>query len=238
MGHIVARMQKMKAGNLGGAYRHNERVLKTIQTRILIPISHISTGMGWPRETEGCLTRLKLRTTWTKIKFHNGQSEKMPSSVMNGLSRQIRLLKTLVQKKQENFWNCQNYFAQNYGEQNIAYPSVHLDESTLTCTWVLCQCVTANCPLRLCLTVKSWCLKFKTIYQSTWEQGFEIERGARNSEAKHLTVAEFKQEMAYKEIESELVVDYGAPQFMNTNTGEFMTRKKSKSSKHWQAVRR
>ena len=57
------------------------------------------------------------------------------------------------------------------------------------------------------------------------EQGFEIERGARNSEAKHLTVAEFKQEMAYKEIESELVVDYGAPQFMNTNTGEFMTPK-------------
>ena len=43
MSHIVARMQKMKAGNLGGAYRHNERVLKTIQTRILIPISHIST---------------------------------------------------------------------------------------------------------------------------------------------------------------------------------------------------
>ena len=27
----------------GGAYRHNERVLKTIQTRILIPRSRIST---------------------------------------------------------------------------------------------------------------------------------------------------------------------------------------------------
>ena len=68
-------------------------------------------------------------------------------------------------------------------------------------------------------------LKFKTIYQYMRERGFEIERGARNSEAKHLTVAEFKQEMAYKEIESELVVDYGAPQFVNTNTGEFMTPK-------------
>ena len=61
------------------------------------------------------------------------------------------------------------------------------------------------------------------------KQGFEIERGARNSEAKHLTVAEFKQEMAYKEIESELVLDYGAPQFMNTNTGRIMTPKKSKA---------
>ena len=40
------------------------------------------------------------------------------------------------------------------------------------------------------------------------EQGFELERGARNSEAKHLTVAEFKQEIAYKEIEQELVLDF------------------------------
>ena len=28
MSHIVARMQKMKAGNLGGAYRHNERIFE------------------------------------------------------------------------------------------------------------------------------------------------------------------------------------------------------------------
>ncbi|MCW1400768.1 plasmid recombination protein, partial [Streptococcus agalactiae] len=26
MSYMVARMQKMKAGNLGGAYKHNERV--------------------------------------------------------------------------------------------------------------------------------------------------------------------------------------------------------------------
>ena len=28
MSHIVARMQKMKVGNLGGAYRHNERIFE------------------------------------------------------------------------------------------------------------------------------------------------------------------------------------------------------------------
>ena len=28
MGYLVARMQKMKVGNLGGAYRHNERVFE------------------------------------------------------------------------------------------------------------------------------------------------------------------------------------------------------------------
>ena len=55
------------------------------------------------------------------------------------------------------------------------------------------------------------------------EQGFELERGARNSEAKHLTVAEFKQEIAYKEIEQELVLDFGAPEYAN-NLGEFVTK--------------
>ena len=56
------------------------------------------------------------------------------------------------------------------------------------------------------------------------EQGFELERGARNSEAKHLTVAEFKQEIAYKEIEQELVLDFGAPEYAN-NLGELVTKR-------------
>ena len=59
------------------------------------------------------------------------------------------------------------------------------------------------------------------------EQGFELERGARNSEAKHLTVAEFKQEIAYKEIEQELVLDFGAPEYAN-NLGEFVTKRNIK----------
>ena len=34
MSYMVARMQKMKAGNLGGAYKHNERFLRRTQTKI------------------------------------------------------------------------------------------------------------------------------------------------------------------------------------------------------------
>ena len=55
------------------------------------------------------------------------------------------------------------------------------------------------------------------------EHGFELERGELNSEAKHKTVAEFKQEIAYKEIEQELVLDFGAPEYAN-NLGEFVTK--------------
>ena len=55
------------------------------------------------------------------------------------------------------------------------------------------------------------------------EHGFEPERGELNSEAKHKTVAEFKQEMAGKEIEKQLVLEYGAPEYVN-HQEEFVTK--------------
>ena len=55
------------------------------------------------------------------------------------------------------------------------------------------------------------------------EHGFELERGELNSEAKHKTVAEFKQEMAGKEIEKQLVLEYGAPEHVN-HQEEFVTK--------------
>ena len=59
------------------------------------------------------------------------------------------------------------------------------------------------------------------------EHGFELERGELNSEAKHKTVAEFKQEMAGKEIEKQLVLEYGAPKYVN-HQKEFVTKKSKK----------
>ena len=70
--------------------------------------------------------------------------------------------------------------------------------------------------------------KFKKICPKYMnEHGFELERGELNSEAKHKTVAEFKQEIAYKEIEQELVLDFGAPEYAN-NLGEFVTKRNIK----------
>ena len=43
MSYMVARMQKMKAGNLGGAYKHNERVFETHSNKDIDPVGHPST---------------------------------------------------------------------------------------------------------------------------------------------------------------------------------------------------
>ena len=37
MSYIVARMEKMKVGNLGGAYRHNERIFKNHSNKDIDP---------------------------------------------------------------------------------------------------------------------------------------------------------------------------------------------------------
>ena len=43
MSYMVARMQKMKAGNLGGAYKHNERVFETHSNKDIDPSrSHLN----------------------------------------------------------------------------------------------------------------------------------------------------------------------------------------------------
>ena len=51
---------------------------------------------------------------------------------MNGLSHLIKpFFEKLDQEKTRDFFEtAKNYFAENYGEENIAYASVHLDEST------------------------------------------------------------------------------------------------------------
>ena len=43
MSYMVARMQKMKVGNLGGAHKHNERILKSTQTKTSTRAGHTST---------------------------------------------------------------------------------------------------------------------------------------------------------------------------------------------------
>ena len=119
---------------------------------------------------------------------------------MNGLSHRIsHSLKLSEGETREFFETAKNYFAENYGEDNIAYASVHLDESTPHMHGVV-PFKMGNCLLRQCLTRRTQKIQ-EDLPKYMNEHGFELERASElNSEAKHKTVAEFKQEMAGKEI--------------------------------------
>ena len=64
-------------------------------------------------------------------KISNRAIRKMRFCAMNGLSHRIsHSLRNCEGETREFFETAKNYFAENYGEDNIAYASVHLDEST------------------------------------------------------------------------------------------------------------
>ena len=123
------------------------------------------------------------------------------------------------------FEAAKDYFAENYGEQNIAYASVHMDESTPHMHLGIVPMRDGKLSSKAMFDREELKKIQDELPQYLNEQGFELERGARNSEAKHKTVAEFKQEMAGKEIEKQLVLEYGAPEYVN-HQEEFVTKRR------------
>ena len=57
---------------------------------------------------------------------------------MSGSFQATRLFFERLNPEQETkhfFEEAKDYFADRFGEQNIRYATVHLDETTPTCTW-------------------------------------------------------------------------------------------------------
>ena len=65
-------------------------------------------------------------------------------------------LKSWARSRREKFFEtAKNHFAENYGETNVAYASVHLDESTPHMHLGIVPMRNGSCHQRLCLTVRS-----------------------------------------------------------------------------------
>lgn len=222
MSYIVARMVKMKSGNLGGAYRHNERIFKnhankdidTSRSHLNYELTDRDRSVSYERQIKDYVTANKsskrairrdavLCDEWivtSDTKFFEQMTDE-----------QVRAF----------FETARYYFAENYGKKNIAYASVHLDETTP-------HMHLGVVPLRdgkLSSKAMFTCEELKYIQEDLprymAEHGFELDRGKRNSEAKHKTVAEFKEAKADIELKIELTEVLNAPLFIDERTGEF-----------------
>ena len=87
MSYMVARMQKMKAGNLGGAYKHNERVLRHSNKDIDPSRSHLNYELT-DRDRSVSYER-QIKDYVNEIKYLIELFGKMRFCVMNGLSHRI-----------------------------------------------------------------------------------------------------------------------------------------------------
>ncbi|MDT2813214.1 MobV family relaxase [Vagococcus lutrae] len=203
---IVARMQKMKAGNLTGSQKHNQREFK----------NHSNEDIDQDREH----LNYDLVND-TPINYQEKVKEIIESQRES--TRAIRKDAVLVNEwiitsnqlffedmDQETlnlfFETALDYFSSKFGSQNMAYAQVHLDETT------------PHMHLGI-VPMSDGKLSSKTVFNRQTlreiqdelpkvlkENGFEIERGHENSERKNLSVATYKEVVNEAKKKAELEV--------------------------------
>lgn len=204
MSYMVARMQKMKAVNLGGAYRHNERIFENHSNKdIDTSRSHLNYELT-DRDRE-----LSYKSQIEDYINENKVSERAirKNAVLCDewiITSDKTFFEKLDQEKTRDFFEtAKNYFAENYGEENIAYASVHLDESTPHMHMGVVPFENGKLSSKAMFDREELKKIQDELPKYMNEHGFDLQRGELNSEAKHKTVAEFKKDLATTELQQE-----------------------------------
>lgn len=202
MSMIVARMQKMKAANLIGLGNHNQRRTENHSNEdIDVTRSHLNYDLI--NKTRQYKTDIETFINENKA---SSRAVRKDAVLVNEwiITSDSAFFKGLDENQTKRFFqSARNYFSENYGDSNIRYAQVHLDERT------------PHMHLGIVPFSEDKRLSAKTLFnrQSLLtiqeelpkylkERGFAIERGQEDSERKHLTVKEYKN---LKEKEQELI---------------------------------
>jgi len=230
----VARMEKMKSDNLVGIGNHNQRRFSNHSNKdIDVSKSHLNYDI---------LDKVKSYKTDIEGYINANKSSK----------RAVRKDAVLVCEwiitsdsdffesmspadTREYFQTAIDFFAERYGSKNLMYAQVHLDERT------------PHMHLGIVPFDKDNKLTAKTMFDREAlqdiqnelprymnERGFKVERGRAGSEAKHLTVQEYKD--VQKEIKKQSEVLDGVKKELEsvknvTRTKDFLDELDSKSKK-------
>lgn len=234
MSYCVARMEKMKSDNLVGIGNHNQRRFSNHSNKdIDVSKSHLNYDI---------LDKVKSYKTDIEGYINANKSSK----------RAVRKDAVLVCEwiitsdsdffesmspadTREYFQTAIDFFAERYGSKNLMYAQVHLDERT------------PHMHLGIVPFDKDNKLTAKTMFDREAlqdiqnelprymnEHGFKVERGRVGSEAKHLTVQEYKD--VQKEIKKQSEVLDGVKKELEsvknvTRTKDFLDELDSKSKK-------
>ena len=195
MSYIVARMEKYKSSQLSGIYNHNERVFKNHSNKDIDPSrSHLNYELT---------NRNKNQTYHKQIKEHINENRISSRGIRKDavlcnewvITSDKTFFESLNQEQTKEFFeSAKNYFAEKYGEANIAYASVHLDEST------------PHMHLGI-VPMKDGKLSSKALFGNREKlreiqdelpkylnkQGYHLQRGEADSKKKHLKTEEFKE---------------------------------------------
>ncbi len=206
MSMIVARMQKMKAGNLGGIQKHNQREF----------VNHSNKDI----DVERSEANYDLANE-EPVNYQNHVSEIIDSQRES--TRAIRKDAVLVNEwiitsDQEFFKDLSesdtrlffqesfNFYADIFGRQNMAYAVVHMDETTPHMHLGVVPMVNGKLSSKSVFNRKTLLEIQEELPKYLKEKGFDIERGMERSERKNLSVSTYKSvvNQAKKEAEKEV----------------------------------
>lgn len=198
---VVARMQKMKADNLVGIGNHNQRKTKNHSNKdIDVERSNLNYDLVQGRTKN---YKTDIETFINEEKTSTRATRKDAVLVNEWIITSDRpFFDKLDDERQRKFFeDSKDYFADKYGDDNIRYAQVHLDEKT------------PHMHLGIVPFDKDNKLSAKRVFDRKalqniqddfpvflQKQGFNIERGKKNSKQKHLSVPEYKKMADEKEI--------------------------------------
>lgn len=190
---MVARMQKMKADNLVGIGNHNQRKTQNHSNKdIDVERSHLNYDLVEGR-TENYKTDIQ---NFIEEKKAGTRATRKDAVLVNEwiISSDRSFFDGLDDKETERFFkDAKDYFADKFGDDNIRYAQIHLDENT------------PHMHLGIVPFDKDNKLSAKRVFNRATlieiqdelpvlmqERGFAIQRGEKGSERKNLTVPEYK----------------------------------------------
>ena len=192
MSMVAARMQKMKAGNLTGIGNHNQRKTEN-HSNPDIDIDRSNLNYELVHQTENYKTDIQAFINENKA---SSRAIRKDAVLVNEwiITSDTNFFEALSPEQTRSFFEeAKDYFADRFGEQNIRYATVHLDETT------------PHMHLGVVPFDEDYKLSAKTVFNRPvlreiqedlpkvlQTAGFDIERGRKGSEQKNLTVPEYK----------------------------------------------
>ena len=186
-------MQKMKAGNLVGIGNHNQRKTESHSNKE-IDVSKAHLNYDLVNRTENYKTDIEQFIEENKS---TTRAIRKDAVLVNEwiVSSDRDFFEDLSEREIQNFFErSKDYFAEKFGDENIRYATVHLDEST------------PHMHLGIVPFDEDKKLSAKRVFnrqalRDVQEElpdylqryRFEIERGQKGSDRKNLTVPEFKE---------------------------------------------
>ena len=192
MSFVVARMQKMKAGNLVGIGNHNQRFTDNHSNKD-IDTERSYLNYDLVNRTDNYKTDIQQFINDNKS---SSRAVRKDAVLINEwiITSDNQFFKDKDDKETKDFFDtAKSYFADKFGDENIRYAQVHLDETT------------PHMHLGIVPFNDEYKLSAKTVFNRQalqavqdelptylQERGFNLERGEKGSERKNLTVPEYK----------------------------------------------